>query len=115
MKLYIDDLRDPVRYLTPEQAEGIVWIKDWCAAKKAIHDNAEILTEIHFDHFMPPGNRTGSELFGKVLYNMKRNKFPNLKKVYVHTSDTEQLANLMLTKDAWAEYGVELINNSTGF
>lgn len=26
-KLWIDDIRDPARYLTAEQAEGIVWIK----------------------------------------------------------------------------------------
>lgn len=111
MKVYIDDVRDPKKYLTPELSDGIVWLKEWYEAKNFVLKNAEHIEVLHFDHFMPPARKTGSDIFHLVRLKAKRGKFPALKTIYVHSSDLGVITDLMQFKDSLAEIGIELINN----
>jgi len=117
IKLWIDDIRDPVRYLTSEQADGIVWIKEWWEAKRFLIDNAANIEVIHFDHCMDEPSLTGTDLFfmiaGECMRGDKNNKWPNLKQIYLHSSDSDHVEELMEDhQQDLLKSGIELINNS---
>lgn len=115
-KVYIDDIRDPARYLTPEQADGIVWIKEWWEAKRFLIENADTLEVIHFDHYMDEPTLTGKDLFfmvaGDCMWGDKE-VWKNLKQIYLHSSDSDMVEEMVETySEELASAGVELINNS---
>lgn len=115
MKVFIDDLRDPVRFLGKERGEGMTWVKEWWEAKNLLVGASEDITEIHFDHYLG-GKRTAGQLFEMVAYRItRRRKWLNLKDIYLHSSDTSIVENYI---DNWserlAEVGVTLHNNSRG-
>lgn len=111
MKVYIDDVRDPKLFLTPELSDGIIWMKEWWEAKNFVLKNAGEIEVIHFDHFMPPARKTGSDIFHMVVSKARRGKFPKLKQIYVHSSDLGVISGLMQNEDKLADIGIELINN----
>ena len=108
--LYIDDIRDPEQYLSPELVKDIVWIKDWWEAKVFLRDHAATLEVIHFDHYMG-GGKVAGDLFSKVAYRAKKGEYPNLKQIYLHSSDVSVVDHLMEKKESLAELGIELIKN----
>lgn len=115
MKLYIDDIRDPVRYLGQERGKEMTWVKEWWEAKRILFGNHTDLTEIHFDHYLG-GQRTAGQLFEKVAYKVSGGRgFPMLTDIYLHSSDLSIVTNYI---DKWAEklaaVGVTLHNNSRG-
>lgn len=112
MKVYIDDIRDPVKHLTAEQSEGIIWLKEWWEAKNFLYANEAEIEVIHFDHFMGDPRHTGGDLFLMVAYRFERGKmFGKLKKIYLHSSDRSIVDKFMDKKEMLAEQGVELIKN----
>jgi hypothetical protein len=115
-KVYIDDIRDPARYLNAEQAEGIVWIKEWWEAKRFLIENAATLEVIHFDHYMDEPTLTGKDLFfmvaGDCMWGDKE-EWKNLKQIYLHSSDSDMVEEMIEDyQEELAKAGVELINNS---
>jgi len=114
MKVYVDDIRNPVNHLSTEQSEGIVWLKEWWKAKNFIFDNASEIEVVHLDNFLAgSGARTGGQILTMMTYRFKRDMFPNLKQIYLHSSDTDVVdslyeQNVKKCNDA----GVELIKNS---
>lgn len=116
MKVYIDDIRDPQKYLTPEQAEGIVWIKEWWEAKDFLIEHAAEIEVIHFDNYMDEPMFTGTDLFmmvaGDCMWGDKE-EWVNLKQIYLHTSDEDIILDLIYKYAADLHVaGVEVINNS---
>lgn len=120
MKVYIDDIRDPQKYLTPEQAAGIIWIKEWWEARNFLFKNEAQIEEIHFDNYLnDPDNHTGMEIFLMVLFERAWGKgsdseeFVNLKRIYLHSSDNDIITEAMETyADEIEKSGIEVINNS---
>lgn len=113
IKLYIDDIRDPTKYLTAEQAEGIVWVKTWWDARNFLRDNEAELEVIHFDHYMDEPQHTGGDLFQMMAYRLSSGEeYRRVKQIYLHSSDSTIVEKLMEWKDRLAEHGVELISNS---
>lgn len=115
-KVYIDDIRDPARYLNAEQAEGIVWIKEWWEAKRFLIENAATIEVIHFDNYMDEPTLTGKDLFfmvaGDCMWGGKE-EWVNLKQIYLHSSDSDMVEEMVETySEELASAGVELINNS---
>lgn len=115
-KVYIDDIRDPARYLNAEQAEGIVWIKEWWEAKRFLIENAATLEVIHFDHYMDEPTLTGKDLFfmvaGDCMWGDKE-EWKNLKQIYLHSSDSDMVEEMIKEyQEVLANAGVELTNNS---
>lgn len=116
MKVYIDDIRDPTRYLNKEQAEDIVWIKEWWEAKQFLVEHAADIEVIHFDHYMDEPTLTGTDLFfmvsGDCMWGDKE-EWVNLKQIYLHSSDKDTVEHLVeVYSEELAKAGVELINNS---
>lgn len=113
MKVYVDDIRNPVNHLSTEQAEGIVWIKEWWEAKNFIFDNCEEIETIHLDNFLGDRTRTGADILRMVVYRLKRGTFPKLKLIYLHSSDQDVVNKLYDSHcERCKEAGVELIKNS---
>jgi hypothetical protein len=111
--LYIDDLRDPVRYLGAERGGQMTWVKDWWEAKGVLRDHATTLEEIHFDHYLGD-NHTGGQLFEMIMYRLDR--FPALKRCYLHSSDQVIVNRLIDRHDIKAKaHSVELIANSNRY
>lgn len=115
MKLFIDDERDPMKYLGPERGHGVVWVKEWWEAKNILKGNQTELTEIHFDHYLG-GRHTAGELFEHVAYRLTSgSSYQKLKDIYLHSSD---LAIVERYIERWSEklaaVGVTLHNNSRG-
>ncbi len=116
MKVFIDDIRNPVNHLTPEQSEGIVWLKTWWEAKRFLIENSKEVEVIHFDNYMDEPELTGQDLFYMVAGDSMwgdGSKWPKLKQIYLHSSDTD-LVNCMLDtcKEQLENVGIELIGNS---
>lgn len=109
--LYIDDLRDPVRYLGEARAKNMVWVKEWWEAKRLLRDHRATLEEIHFDHYLS-GDHTGGELFGMVMHGLA-DGYTALKRCYLHSSDSVIVDRLIARYiDVAIAHGVELIANS---
>lgn len=115
MKIYIDDIRDPEKYLSPELADGIVWLKEaWEARNFLIEHKAEIEV-LHLDNWLGDDFITGKDIFfmvaGDCLWG-DREEFANVKQIYLHSSDTDVVDELM---EEYAEpllkVGIELIDN----
>lgn len=110
--LYIDDLRDPVRYLGEERGSQMTWAKTWREANRILKRHEASLEEIHFDHYLDTPNHTGGELFQMTMYRLGR-KYPNLKRCYLHSSDSCIVDELIEDwREKATEHGVELIANS---
>lgn len=113
--LYIDDLRDPVRYLGEDRGSKMTWAKTWREANRILKLHEASLEEIHFDHYLDTRDHTGGDLFQMVMFRLGRlgGKYANLKRCYLHSSDSCIVDELI---EAWrekaAEHGVELIANS---
>lgn len=116
MNVYIDDIRDPKNYLSPELSEGIVWIKEWWEAKKFLIEHAAEIEVIHFDHYMDEPMFTGADLFQMVVGDCiwgDKEEWVNLKQIYLHSSDEDIVEDLCSIYGAeLKDAGVELINNS---
>lgn len=115
MKVYIDDIRDPSKHLTEEQADGIVWIKDAWEARNFLHNNQEAITVLHLDNFLGDDYITGSDLLYQVVGGRiwDGDEFLNLKQIYLHSSDEDVIDELYNTlHDEFEAAGVELIKNS---
>jgi len=115
MKVFIDDIRNPVNHLTPEQSEGIVWLKEWWEAKRFLITNSKEIEVIHFDNYMDEPDLTGKDLFfmvaGDCMWGDKTS-WTNLKQIYLHSSDEDLVDELMV--ECFEELkasGVELIKN----
>lgn len=118
MKVYIDDLRDPNKYLSTELADGIVWIKKWWDARNFLNDNHDKIEVIHFDHYMDERHHTGGDLLEMVYFHKVHGDgdYPALKTVYLHSSDETIVERLIERfKVKFAEHGVEMVNNSQRF
>lgn len=116
MKVYVDDLRDPKHYLSPELAEGIVWLKEaWEARNFLVEHEAEIEV-LHLDNYLDDDYITGKELFmmvaGETMWG-GREEWANLKQIYLHSSDEDVIEELMENyAEPMRKAGVEVINNS---
>lgn len=116
MKVFIDDIRNPVNHLTPEQSENIVWLKDWWGSRNYLHEHSKNIEVVHFDNYMDDPELTGKDLFimvaGDCVWGDKSEDWPNLKQIYLHSSDESVVDELM---DVWERdlkmAGVELIKN----
>lgn len=116
MKVFIDDIRNPVNHLTAEQSEGIVWLKEWWEAKRFLIANSKEIEVIHFDNYMDEPELTGQDLFYMVAGDWMwgdGSEWPNLKQLYLHSSDTD-LVDMMFDKcfEPLKAIGIELIANS---
>ena len=116
-KLFIDDIRNPVNHLSPEQAEGIVWVKTWWEARNTLFKNSQTLEVIHFDNYMDEPELTGKDLLvtvlGDCIWGDKSEEWPNLKQIYLHSSDKEFIDEMMELWEKDAKFvGIELIENS---
>lgn len=115
MKVYIDDIRDPHKYLTAEQAEGIVWLKEaWAARNFLIEHQAEIEV-LHLDNWLGDDYITGKDIFfmvaGECMWG-GREEFANVKQIYLHSSDTDVVDELIEEyAEKLSKVGVELIDN----
>jgi hypothetical protein len=114
MKVYVDDIRNPANHLSAEQSDGIVWLKEWWEAKNFIFDNASEIEVVHLDNFLSgSGGRTGGQILTMMTYRFKRGLFPNLKQIYLHSSDTDVVDNLYEQNiKKCTDAGIELIKNS---
>lgn len=116
MKVFIDDIRNPVNHLTPEQSENIVWLKEWWQSKKYLIDNSQEIEVVHFDNYMDEPDLTGKDLFfmvaGDCMWGDKAADWPNLKQIYLHSSD-ESLVDELIEEcfEKLKAVGVELIKN----
>lgn len=111
-------MRDPKEYLTPEQAEGIIWIKEAWEARNFLHDNQEAITVLHLDNYLDDVYITGTDLFYQVIGGRlwSGDEFLNLKQIYLHSSDENIVDELHhKTHEKLQEVGVELIKNSQKF
>ena len=108
---WIDDLRDPKYSLDGERLEGVVWETDARRGRDRLMSEINNSVEVvYLDNFL--GNRTitGEGILAKMSYKLEKGIFPNLKKVYLHTSDNEVLKRcLSLYKERFERNGIELL------
>lgn len=57
MIVYVDDIRDPRRFLKPEQCKDVWWVKHWFAAKNFLFEHEAEIEVLHLDHYL--GNEEG--------------------------------------------------------
>lgn len=57
MVVYVDDIRDPRRFLKPEQCKDVWWVKHWFAAKNFLFKHEAEIEVLHLDHYL--GNEEG--------------------------------------------------------
>ena len=117
MIVYIDDIRDPARFLPGVE---VVWIKEFWEARNFIFDHNTEITEIHFDNQLDDPNYTGMDIFTMVAFDCmwgdKNQDWPVLSKIYLHTSDRDVILDAIEKYgDGLKAAGVELINNSLGW
>lgn len=109
IKIWLDDLRDPVGYGYPEA----IWVKNaldfnLLLIDCLIQDDGDSIESIHFDNDI--GEKTeGYHLFVRVEALVLTDKLKGLKKVFVHTSNSGAADKFMLAKEGLSHYDVELI------
>jgi len=88
-----------------------VWLKEWWEAKNFLRDHANELEEIHFDHYLGDHHHTGGQLFTMVATRKryKPDRYPLLKRIYLHSSAAEVVEELMCYAPELLESGVEVI------
>lgn len=57
MVVYVDDIRDPRRFLESDQCKDVWWVKHWFAAKNFLFNHEAELEILHLDHYL--GNEEG--------------------------------------------------------
>ena len=93
MKVWIDDERNPKDYLSEKEAECVIWIKEIREALNLFLKNSAEIEVLYLDYYMDSPVIFGSEF---VYYAMRGNKmFPNLKTIYLHSSDELAIDELM--------------------
>lgn len=109
IKLWVDDLRDPEKFLQDKKyLEGVIWAKTYFTAVEFIKSHEEHINVIHLD------NDLGEEKEGKHIFNLVETmlndgKFPNLLEIIVHSSNYPASNNIMSAKDIiWDKYKVKL-------
>ena len=109
MKIWIDDMRDPLHFV----GEDWIWLKSakdvWdfyvlCNLKESTNN----IVEIAFDNDLGPGY-DGYYVFTRSESMIAAGGFKGLKAIYVHTSNPAAAQKFMLAKEHLASYGIELI------
>lgn len=110
MKLWIDDIRNPERFLGKEKAEGIVWKKEaWSARNYLFKEVNEDIDTLYLDNFLGDRQITGESMLETLAFRLR--KFPKLKKIYLHSSDDRVVDRCIEKyKEKLAEHGIELID-----
>lgn len=110
MKLWIDDIRNPERFLGKEKAEGVVWKNEaWSARIYLFKEVNEDIETLYLDNFLGDHQITGESMLGTLAFRIK--KFPKLKQIYLHSSDDRVVARCIEKyKEKFAENDIELID-----
>lgn len=110
MKLWIDDVRNPERFLGKEKAEGVVWKKEaWSARNYLFKEVSEDIDTLYLDNFLGDRQITGESMLETLVFRLR--KFPKLKKIYLHSSDDRVVDRCIEKyKEKLAEHGIELID-----
>ena len=87
--LWIDDLRDPKKFLDEKDLEGLVWKQEaWEARKYLFNEALNSIETLYLDNFLGDKSITGEKILSKLAFKVGREGyFEKLKTVYLHTSD----------------------------
>jgi hypothetical protein len=110
--LWIDDLRNPEKYLSSDELVGLVWKNEAWSARKYLF--TEVLNEIeilYLDNFLGDKSITGEKILSKISFKVGREGyFENLKTVYLHTSEDSILEKCLdLYTEKLNAAGIELL------
>ena len=93
-QLWIDDLRDPMRYLGPASKDVMWKYEAWDARSYLFSDEvASVLEVLYLDNHLDDDDITGEDLLAMVAFRTEM--FPCLKTVYLHSSDDEAVARML--------------------
>lgn len=113
MHVYVDDQRDPKKHLSKKESENIVLIRDAEEAIKFFKDNASQLEIVHLDYHLGHYYFTGQTLFEYLLCLSDDENTPNLKTIYLHSSDAEKSQEMIDTfGEMFEDNGISVIKNS---
>lgn len=93
---WIDDRIDPQDRLKNEKLEKTIWLKEIIPALEIVEKNSENIEYLYLDYFMDHYYIYGNEFLFLIMY-MGKEKFKNLKTIYLHSSD-EGMVDDMLFK-----------------
>lgn len=108
--LWLDDLRDPVKYGFPEA----FWIKDCQTFMEYLLSSLDERIsplEIHFDNYLGEESQgEGYDAFLAVEALLYRGELKDLTKIYVHSSNPSAVNKFMLAAESLKErFGIEMI------
>lgn len=93
-QLWIDDLRDPMRYLGPASKDVMWKCEAWDARGYLFSDEvASVLEVLYLDNHLDDDDITGEDLLAMVAFRTEM--FPCLKTVYLHSSDNDAVARML--------------------
>lgn len=112
-KLWIDDLRDPQRFLKNQPLENVIWISKIRDALDVVlyNDDGIEFDEIFLDHYMDEDHLTGTTLLNDLFYALKTEciQRPYLKTIQLHSSENTIVKKaLEKYQDGFKELGIEL-------
>jgi len=105
-ELWIDDLRDPSKIL-PNFSDKVVWKKEaWEARNYLFRDAAPMLEVLYLDNNLGDADVSGEDLLSFVAFRLER--YPNLKQVYLHSSDDVAIERMLSYKSHFDKANVAL-------
>jgi hypothetical protein len=106
-RLWIDDMRKAEHYL--DNVDGVVSESDARLARKLVIENEDTVEIIYLDNFLGHPSITGEHIMGRINYRL--DKFKNLKKIYLHSSDDKVVARtLERHKESFKAHGIDVID-----
>lgn len=106
--IWIDDTRNPHQFLSKEEADNVLWLKNIRPAITYVSEHSKEIEVLYLDYYMDDNFLFGSEFVYQVLYD-GRKEYPLLKTIYLHSSDDDVIDDLMLHQEEFNEMGINLI------
>lgn len=112
MIIWLDDIRDPVKYGYPEA----IWIKtaqDFSQYLLSAIDQRIFIDEIHFDNDLgEESHGEGYDCFLAVENLLHNGELESLRKIYVHSSNPSAVHKFMLAaRSLKYHFGIDIIRN----
>lgn len=99
--LWIDDLRDPKRFINIQEYESVYWADTFEEGIAAIADDYD---HIHLDNDLSdPYDRQGKHIFDYVDEKLFYDELDNLKAIIIHSDNSSAVHSMMLAKDRFRE------------
>lgn len=110
MKVWIDDIRDPVKFTGQTDH---VWLKTFQDGLDYVTNHLDSVTELFLDNDLADkDDRQGRHILNFVEEQVYFGRMPSLKAIYIHSDNTPAVISMLSSKDVFERFGVELKRNS---